>query len=218
MLKGEALRLRPAGGQLGAALEDKGGPSGSPKRMVASMKRSIRLAIKASIVLVVLSISVFASDRNFAATCNSDSELEAAVGELNRAFPPPDRVGLCLMRGLAEGSHYRPAERVIYLDKDQILEFVHGKTFGQQDDLTGTFLYVFLPEMGPPLQNIRVLPSVSNEVDTELQADCFAGFALQTGERGGSVTRRQLVAARTVVGLIGDPWLAHIVNGVPKSH
>ncbi len=52
----------------------------------------------------------------------------------------------------------------------------------------------------------------------ELRADCFAGFALQTGERGGTVTRRQLIGARTVVGLIGDAWLAHIVTGVPKSH
>ena len=153
-----------------------------------------------------------------AATCNSESELEGAVEELNRAFPPPARVGLCLTRGLAEGSQYRPAERVIYLDMDQIVEFANQKTFARPDDLAGTFLYVFLHEMGHHLQNIRVLPPVTNEVDMELQADCFAGFALQTGERGGTVTRRQLIGARTVVGLIGDPWLAHIMTGVPKSH
>src|SRR6266436_3812160 len=72
--------------------------------------------------------------------------------------------------------------------------------------------------MGHHLQNIRVLPPVTNEVDMELQADCFAGFALQTGERGGPVTRRQWIGARTVVGLIGDAWLAHIATGVPRSH
>ena len=166
-------------------------------------------------ILLVTLCCLLAVATSAAATCNSESELEGTVEELNRAFPPPARVGLCLTRGLAKGSQYRPAERVIYLDMKQIMEFTHQKTFARPDDFAGTFLYVFLHEMGHHLQNIRVLPPVTNEVDMELQADCFAGFALQIGERGGTVTRRQLIAARTVVGLIGDSWLDHILTGVP---
>src|SRR5260370_32935759 len=98
---------------------------------------------------------------------------------------------------------------------DEIVKFAKQKTFARTEELAGTFLYVFLHEMGHHLQNIQVLPPVTNEVDMELQADCFAGFALQIGERGGTVTRRQLIAARTVVGLIGDSWLDHILTGVP---
>jgi len=68
------------------------------------------------VVLVVATLCcLLALATTAAATCNSESELEGAVEELNRAFPPPARVGLCLTRGLAEGSQYRPAERVIYL-------------------------------------------------------------------------------------------------------
>ncbi len=142
---------------------------------------------------------------SLAATCASNAALEKVNQEANRIFPPGARVGLCFTHGLASGSHYRPAERMIYMDMDQVLSFLREKARARTEEgAKGTFMYVFLHELGHHMQTVQALSPAPDDISIELQADCFSGFMLGAMEQRGAVGRREMVAAQTVVGLIGD--------------
>ncbi len=131
---------------------------------------------------------------------------------------PPIRV--CIAAGrLPGGSHYRPGEGLLVLDRAQIVEFgtpkirggAHPKAF-----METAWFYVLFHELSHYLQDAKWLSQPkSYEVDPlpwELQADCFAGWVF-----GGLRAKSAVGEQHVIYGEVMSWRLRDHYEG-PKTH
>ena len=126
---------------------------------------------------------------------------------------------ICVTRGLPEGSQYRPDRRVVYLDLDQLEVFERTlwarnlwMESARPNVVLATRVFVLMHELGHHLQAVEVLPPVTGQAATELQADCFAGYFIGMMRRQGTlppavVTNAEILAIHLGDGLVS--WLGH---------
>ncbi len=151
---------------------------------------------------------------------NNDA-WSAVFNQANKNYTPPK---LVLFRGATQsacgaatsdvGPHYCPLDKTIYLD-ETFFDELKTRFGAEGGDVAEA--YVISHEVGHHVQNIlgHLKPNESNEesIETELQADCFAGLWAYSIRDLGVFEPGEIKEALDAAAAVGDDRIQSAVTG-----
>lgn len=134
----------------------------------------------------------------------------------NQTYTPPH---LVLFRGSTDsacggatsevGPHYCPADKTVYLD-ETFFDELQNRFGGSSGDVAQA--YVIAHEVGHHIQNVLSVTS-SSSIQTELQADCFAGLWASSIKDTGVFESGEIKEALDAAAAVGDDNIQRKTTG-----